>query len=250
MNLRINGIDSSYLKIKYLDFDTRIFGFVCGRLYIKRRDLSEKIIESALRKAKKLGFRHLVIKVHSEHVYLCNLLENFNFKFKTCSLELEKKEFTKKKRVSNVFLYDSKYKDQLVSITKEGFSGRTRFHFEGEFEKRKIDELYEKWTLNLVRDKSVKIFVYILRKLVKGYVTVKLLDRKLEKAHIGLFAVLSNQRGKGVGTQLLERVEAEMPGSIKSLTVMTESINYPALKTYIRSGFVITKSWNIFHLIL
>lgn len=250
MRGRINNVENKTFRLEYLPFDSEVFGFGCGRLYLKDGSLSDSSFRKGLEEARRLGFGHIVAKIPSEEVGQCNMLESLGFRFKICSLELEKVDVSGNLWCKKVLPYNSKHSSQIIDITREGFSQNTRFHYEEAFKEEKVVKLYHKWISNLTKDRLVKVFVYVSGKTVAGYITVKAAKDNPMKGNIGLFAVRRDERQKGIGRALLNGMQAAVAGSINSLSVMTESINYPALKVYVACGFDISRSWSVFHLLL
>lgn len=232
-------------KIEYLKFDSEIFGFACGRLLLEGKASADGL-RGLLERAKADDFSHLVVKVASEDVFACNLLEDNGFKFKVCSLELEKENNLNKNIVDNIFPYETEQKDSVVEMTKNAFSQGTRFHLEESFKAGKIEELHRQWISNLIDDKDVRIYVHRVEDRVTGYITVKVTDSRV--GHIGLFAVAESFKGKGIGAKLLKGAEAILHEELTGLRVVTESINYPALKVYCDSGFRVRRALNVLHL--
>ncbi len=238
---------TSQLVIEILPFDTAIFGIKCGKIKIMSASVPKKNLKRVLEKVKEQQIEHLVTKVPSEWVAICNLLEDFKFRFKVCSLYLEKRIAMDISKGEDIFLYDRDDDNRLIEITEKAFSSDTRFHFEQKFSPIQIVELYKRWISNLINDKNVQIYVHRDRDVITGYVVVKIENNTSRRGHIGLFAIDKVYHGKGIGSKLLSALDSILCNEIDVLSVATESINYGALKTYFKNGFTIKKSWNIFH---
>lgn len=234
------------ILLEFLPFDTEIFGIRCGRVRIMNDAISKEGLESILEKAREQQIKHLVAKVPSEWVEISNLMEDFNFRFKVCSLYLEKKLVKIENRIEDISPYERDSDSRLISITEKAFSSGTRFHFEQKFQAARIVELHRRWINNLIKDRNVRIYVHRDGATITGYVTVKIQNNS-ERGHIELFAVDEDYRGRSIGTKLLSALDRALCNEIDILSVMTESINYPALKTYFNNRFIIKKSWNVFH---
>jgi ribosomal protein S18 acetylase RimI-like enzyme len=148
-----------------------------------------------------------------------------------------------------VSLFDGQERRVLLQITRDAFSGGTRFHHEPRFSPVCVEILYERWISNLIDERDVRIFVCRTDQRIAGYVTVNI-KRGERSGHIGLLAVHSCYRGKGIGSRLLSALDFHLYGEVDTLSVVTESFNYPALRAYGRRGFIVEKSWNVFHLAL
>jgi ribosomal protein S18 acetylase RimI-like enzyme len=231
-----------------LTFDTEIFGIKCGRVEIKNNSLSRNELKCILEEAKGQQIKHVVAEVPSEWVEICNLLEDHKFRLKMCSLSMEKELSQSVDKMEDVVVYDGTENCRLIKITEKAFSSSTRFHYEQKFSSAQIIKLHKRWITNLINDQDVQIYVHLDNTVITGYVTVKIEDGIKKKGHIGLFAVDKDLRGMGIGTKLLSALNSKLFGKVDTLGVITESINYAALKIYINGGFSINKSWNIFHL--
>ncbi len=108
--------------IKFLPFDTEIFGIKCGRVEIKNNSLSRKELKCILDETRRQQIEHLVAKVPSEWVEICNLLEDFNFRFKVCSLGLESKITHDIDNVEDAVIYEGSNDCRLIEITEKAFS--------------------------------------------------------------------------------------------------------------------------------
>ncbi len=236
--------------IEPLPFDTKIFGIKCGALVIKKGFLSSHTLEMILKEAKEQKYGHLVSKIPAENVALCNLLEDFNFKFKICSLRLEKIIDNKNAQIEGVIPFHHKYTKQLVKLTEDAFLCGTRFHYEKKFDPLRVKIFYRSWIINLIKDINTNIYIYLSDGRVMGYITVTPLSNYSRQGRIGLFAVARKCQGRGIGTKLIKALEFDMHEKLSKLSVVTESINYKALKVYFQNGFRANQSWNVFHLAL
>jgi len=234
--------------LESLAFDTEVFGIKCGRVEIKNNALSRNELKCVLEEAKGQQIKHLVAKVPSEWVEIFNLLEDHKFRLKMCSLSMENELSHSVDKVKDVVMYDGAEDCRLIKITEKAFSSGTRFHFEHKFSSAQISKLHKRWITNLINDQDVQIYVHLDSTVITGYITVEIEDGIKKKGHIGLFAVDKALRGRGIGTKLLSALNSKLFGKVDTLGVITESINYAALKIYINGGFSINKSWNIFHL--
>ena len=235
--------------IKHLHFDTEIFNIKCSKVELTNEYLSENDIKCLLEDAKERKIDHLVATVPSEHAAVCNLLEDFSFRFKVCSLYLEKLLTTSINNADkDVSIYNGDDDERLIEITEKAFSSGTRFHFEQCFTSIQVAELHKRWINNLINDRNVQIYVHLQESEITGYVTVKPENSASKRSHIGLFAVDKPYLGNGIGTKLLSALNSHLCNKIDIISVTTESFNYSALKTYFKHGFTINKSQNIFHL--
>ena len=80
---------------------------------------------------------------------------------------------------------------------------------------------------------------------VKGFITLKYFE---DHAQIGLIAVSEDQRGKGVGSLLIQYAcNLTFENSIFQMNVVTQFSNKPAMQLYEKSGFKIKQQTFIYH---
>ena len=74
------------------------------------------------------------------------------------------------------------------------------------------------------------------KEIVKGYITFTL--ESLDVARIGLIAVEDHYRGRGVGTELLNKtIATSKKMNAKKMIVVTQATNTSALRLYEKAGF-------------
>lgn len=71
------------------------------------------------------------------------------------------------------------------------------------------------------------------------------MDRRATEIRIMDIALLPEHRGKGLGTQILQTLQAEATGAQKSLSIHVEKFN-PALLLYQRLGFVMKEDKGVY----
>ncbi len=94
--------------------------------------------------------------------------------------------------------------EELYQLAYE--SGKhSRFKLDTRIDSNKFFELYELWIINSLNKKFADdIFVYQEDSTIIGFVTYKVTNNY---ATIGLIAVSPNHQGKGIGKQLIDKVE-------------------------------------------
>lgn len=123
----------------------------------------------------------------------------------------------------------------------------SRFNLDDKIRKDKFEELYRLWIFNSLHNKKEeKVIVYRSNKKIIGLITLKKLDRS---GTIGLIAVDSKYRGKGIGKVLLNWAEHWfIENGCNIITVITQSENKPACKLYESFGFQIEKKELFYHI--
>ena len=132
----------------------------------------------------------------------------------------------------------------LRDITAEAFAGGTRFHLDPSLPDADTARLHRQWIENCLAGRAADVVLAAAPGAgVSGYITCAV-DPLAEpilgqcRGSIGLFAVATRARGRGVGNGLLRAALAWLRAQgVERVEVGTESINYSALQAYARAGF-------------
>jgi len=122
----------------------------------------------------------------------------------------------------------------------------SRFKLDSRISNDKFEALYKLWVINSV-NKSIanSVLVYEDSNQTLGLVT---LAKKKDVANIGIIAVDSNLRGKGIGRKLMIAAENwTYNNSCSKIKVVTQGFNKPANKLYNRCGYSIEKTEFFYH---
>ncbi len=123
----------------------------------------------------------------------------------------------------------------------------------GIYSRFKLDErlspffkkLYTLWIKNSIEsDLADDVFVYKSGHRIIGLLTLK---EKTDYYEIGLVSVSESHRGKGIGTALLQKVDAVVRGH-KEVKVATQLNNEAACNLYRKSGYFQSSITYIYHL--
>ena len=125
--------------------------------------------------------------------------------------------------------------DELNELAFE--SGKhSRYKLDKKIDNQKFKELYQLWIENSLNKKFADGFlVYVEENEIIGFVTYKIKDNF---ATIGLIAVSQNHQGKGIGKQLIAKVENELINkNINELRIPTQEENHQACGFYEKLGY-------------
>ena len=122
----------------------------------------------------------------------------------------------------------------------------SRFKLDNRIENRKFEELYELWIENSINKSFAdEVFVYLHETIIAGFVSYK---EAGDYATIGLIAVSKVFQGKGIGKELLFKVENELlKKGINELRIPTQEENYQACGFYEKLGYKKFETTNISH---
>lgn len=220
-------------KVNRLDWDSNFFNLEVGELIIDTPDTFElsnfdllyvKSIE--LKSIELKGFE----KTHSETkvVYNKNLV-NLN-----------------PNNSQVIELFETNYSiNELNQLAFES-GNHSRFKLDNRIENRKFEELYELWVKNSINKTFAdQVFVYLHQTRIAGFVSYKVVG---SYAAIGLIAVSKEFQGKGIGRELLFKVENEiLKKGINELRIPTQEENHQACGFYEKLGYKKYEITNISH---
>lgn len=123
----------------------------------------------------------------------------------------------------------------------------SRFNVDKNIGKEKFEELYKLWIMRSVKREIAKeVIVYKHNNDIAGYLTI---GEKNNRADLGMGAVDSNYRGKGIGRILFENAEKwSYDNGYKEIQIVTQGNNIPACKLYESLGYSVEKVEYFYHI--
>lgn len=151
----------------------------------------------------------------------------------------EKNEFNDKINIKNNMEYD----EDILNIAKESFI-YSRFINDNNL--KNGDKIYYEWTKNSF-DRDDKYFcIYKTNKKCNGYILFSMENNEIT---IELIAVDKNLKGKGIGHELILKMENfAKENDIKYIKVGTQLNNIYAQNFYVGCGFKHITNHSIYHL--
>lgn len=221
------------IKVKRLDWDSDFFNLEVGELIIDSSVYFElgnfDLIYVKSNEKREIELNDFE-KSHSENkVVYCKKLVDFN-PINNQVLELSEANYSL---------------DELNQLAFE--SGKhSRFKLDGRIDNSKFEELYELWVKNSINKSFAdEVLVYLHETIITGFVSYKVVG---DYAIIGLIAVSEEFQGKGIGKQLLFKVENELIAKgIKELRIPTQEENHQACGFYEKLGYKKFETINISH---
>ncbi len=145
-----------------------------------------------------------------------------------------------------IFSYKANYpEDKLIKLAIE--SGvYSRFNIDDQVGTQKFEDLYKLWIVNSV-NKEIAREVLVCRHNndIVGFVT---LEEKNLRANIGIIAVDSDYRGKGIGKSLMYAAEKWTKDHfLNDIQVVTQYENRSACRLYERCGYIADKIEYFYH---
>ena len=141
-------------------------------------------------------------------------------------------------------LYD---KVGIGSIAIEAFKNYPNHYLANQrLEPNAVAQGYGEWAERCVFDPHTTVLVAIVDEVICGFIATKVVG---QSADIVLNAVHPKFQGQGVYRKLLQRAcEFVFEGGGNVISISTQISNQRVINVWIRSGFVLTESFNTFHL--
>ena len=135
--------------------------------------------------------------------------------------------------------------EQLYKLAIE--SGKySRFKLDDYLNDHEFVNLYKQWIDNSINKKIAdEIWVYLENDEVHGFITCKI---NKNTAKVGLFGISPLKQGKGIGTKLLQTLEANLfKQGVETLNIPTQYKNKQACGFYTKLGYSIENKLFIKH---
>ena len=248
-----------------LPFDSNAYSFAMGRIeWVVSEDLWEPARERVARRvlidAEAAVLHHLTWRINAADYPLCRLAEELGFRYVAGFCGLARAVDGREPDADlNVGPAHARDLQRLEHIVRDAFSHGTRFHQDPALPASGTQRLHRSWMANCINGVAADLVLVYREKngLPLGFITVQVdsaAGRHLGECRgsIGLFAVATEARGKGVGAALLGGALSWFRGrSVARVNVGTEVTNLGAQKSYLRAGFLpvlscitMTRSWD------
>ncbi len=221
------------IKAKRLDWDSDFFNLEVGELIIDTSDDFE------------LGnFDLLYVKSNEKESIELNGFEKTHCETKVVYY----KKLLDFQPMNNQVVELSETNYSINELNQLAFESgnHSRFKLDNRIDNRKFEELYELWVKNSINKSFAdEVFIYLHETVIAGFVTFKVVG---DYAAIGLIAVFKTFQGKGIGKELLFKVENELlKKGINELRIPTQEENHQACGFYEKLGYKKFETINISH---
>lgn len=228
-----------------LEYDTKLFGMKTAKItHVAPHD-----IQALVHELQTHGVEYATYRVESQQMETVARLEAAGFVLVDGFIELEQKAGDRSSTVDNSFIRSATNEDipALRALAGSSFI-YNRFYNDPLITKEQADTLFADWVQNSVAQIAAdEVFVYENEGNIVGFVTIKYVGE------IPLIAVSKEVRGQGIAQKLITHAlhalairnsqpETRNP-KLATITIDTQLQNIPALRTYIRCGFLPTKSF-------
>lgn len=228
-----------------LPWDSNFFGYKVARI---SKPLSE--IEDLNNTLKSLPKDITLCYLSSPKVIedTSDQIDGFDLKYVDEKLTFIKELEPKYLQVStHIHSYSADYPDSKLLDLAIQSGIHSRFHVDIRIGRDKFEKLYRRWMINSVsREIAEEVLVYKVEEEIAGMIT---LGEKNERSDIGIIAVDTQYRGKGVGKELMHAAENwSLAKGRKVMQVLTQGANKTACNFYKRQGYGIGKVEHFYHI--
>ena len=168
-----------------------------------------------------------------------------DFKKINSNIIFEKKINNKKElNVENVRKAKKKDLKKIQLIATESLT-KSRFNLDKRINKNDAENIKRAWVDNFFKKKRGNaLHILLVKKKIAGFVLL-LFDKK--KLIIDLIALSKNYQNKGLGKQLINKLEFIYKNRFNKIIVGTQSNNVQSIKFYNKVGFKKTKELVVLH---
>jgi len=221
------------MAIKTLEWDSKFFGYPVGLLSLGEEGLDKQKLQA---EASPFKVVYVTSRAPQESVFL--------------SCGDSKKVFAKRPKNhgtdAEVVEMLSSHMDLAIKLGLQ--SGLwSRFALDQRFDNQEFEKLYAKWVERSIQkeiaDKTLTVFK---EEVPRGVITLGQTTER--ESSIGLFAVDSEYRGRGIGTKLLKAADSfSFNRGDRLITVATQGKNQGACDVYQKFGFELISETYIYN---
>ena len=236
-------LDANSADIKYLEWDSGIFGFKIGRLGNIRLDKNEKtagrFINRIIKSCRKQHYRHINCRIGTGDFLALWALEKNGFNVADIQVTLSTGGKPKKKTVKlpgfSVVKACEDDLDGMRCVTRDAFTD-TRVVRDPNYPRVKVDRFYYEWIKNSMFNKRQAVFLAKENKSkeLAGFVICDVLG---EIGFIDLISVNKRKRGRGIGSALVGAAMNWFSDNSVEAEVRTQASNTAAIETFTKGGF-------------
>jgi dTDP-4-amino-4,6-dideoxy-D-galactose acyltransferase len=230
----------------HLEWDSEVFGFKVAKLTISEYD--EPHLLSTLKRLKENNYRlvYWFIRGAEEEKIRCHGGTLVNEKV-TYLKGLKRKPIIGSEALYSIAPYLLKEPEQdLLDLSQES-GAYSRFKLDPLFPFDLFEKLYNIWMTRSIR-REIAHEVLVVKDMHRVLCGVVTLGEVSGKGDVGLIAVASRARGKGLGKHLMMAAENEFfKHGYTEVQVVTQKINVSACHLYESCGYKVEEIENVYH---
>lgn len=230
-------------ELKYLDWDSRFFGFSIGRM--QAHGCTEERLRIGLENAGKEKIQFVELFCDASDSESIHSTEESAFHLADVRLTF-KKNLTGDGMDNDNTPKDLTFKKASIKdiaglkIAGHGLFTNSRYYRYPGFDRNKVDSMFQLWIEKAVTGEFDDELYYLGDE--TGILAFSSLRLKENAASIGLFGVNEAHRGKGLGSLLLNRVFHLLhKRQVTEVNVVTQGRNSGAVHLYQKNGFHLAK---------
>ena len=236
-------LGDSSATLKYLEWDSGIFGFKIGRIEKIRLAGSDNVNESLIRRVledcRVACYRHINCRVGVNDLAGLRAFENNGFNVADIQITLStmSRPMAGRTALPGFVFIKASGNDlrQIRKVTRNAFTD-TRVVRDPNYPRKKIDEFYYEWVKNSVFNKKQVVFLAKDSRtgVVAGFVICGVLKRT---GLIDLISVNRARRGLGIGRALVARAMEWFSDKTDKAEVRTQISNAAAIEVFMKGGY-------------
>lgn len=258
-----NGKIMALLVYELLPWDSKYFGFICGKIdyiFIDNNldiNLQIKSLKTLLNSFKKYVVENKIKFIQAsisswEHI-ICHVFQTYNFNYILTWLDgiypSQEKVITLPEN-ETIGLVEEKDLEQLIKISSESYFNGGRFYFDNNFNKFNINQIYENLVINSF-NKDI-MFVYRINEIPIGlFISKKIITYKefnnLNIAPLRFLIIDPKYRGRNIAFNLFCEFLNYLSRQCDLITTGLEVHNIASLNLHAKLGFRFNYTHNVFH---
>lgn len=240
------------MKIEFLEWDSNFFKKTIGKIEINK--LSDELQLAEVLATEKENY-DLIYLFSPEDILLPENTFFTNFTLTkvdtkviySWQLKTNKKDLVENTRSSAVINYSADKLSKELALLVYDSGIHSRYFTDPNFSIKEFENMYYIWAEKSLKREIADYFFVTKEKAINSFVTLKI--NKNRFGTIGLISVNKNLRGKGIGSQLLDKVKLTcIKHKLLGFTVATQKANTNACRFYEKNGCVVLSKTNVYHL--
>jgi len=234
--------------IDYLQFDSNLFGYNVGILYLDENHLIEidQILNLVNLENFKLIYLKSNFKLENSNYIKLYYLSSFHEEKLTFSKKVQSQKLTVRLEENEEIQFLDLKIDNLKIVKNLAYQSGifSRFRLDENFNNQEFTDLYDTWIENIFKTRNENALVYKSQNKISGFLSWQ---QNGSTVKVGLIAVDHVYRNKGIGRKLLFKLESIVPFGT-NIIINTQNRNTLAINFYSKLGYEIVEKEYIYHI--
>lgn len=232
-------------SVKYLDWDSKFFGFPIGRIHAL--GCTEMLLMKSLAYAEKEKIQFIELFCDASDSQSIQASEDLAFHLADVRFTFTKKlkedlQNVKDDNTPSGLTFKKAGSNDIndLKIAGRGLFANSRYYNYPYFDKGKVDLMFQTWIEKAVRGEWDDELYYLADK--SGILAFNSFRKQGSATSIGLFGVNEAHQGKGLGSLLLNKVSQLIYNRrVTEVNVVTQGRNANAVHLYQKNRFILSK---------